>query len=266
MPAAKINGINIEYTVTGHDEPLVMIMGLSASQSLWEPQVKIFKNLYQVITFDNRGAGKSDKPAGPYSIKMLVDDTIGLMDHLGIIKANILGISMGGMIAQEMAISYPQRVNKLILGCTYACIDGLSSGPTPKLAQIARLPPSKVGMAFLNLAYNKPFYRLSILFRALVRSKFSNHAGKTDSRDGFTGQVQACMKHNTLNRLPLIKAHTLVIVGSKDRVIKPSSSEVISKLIPGSKLVIVKNGSHCFSAEMKNEFNKEVLSFLKHSQ
>lgn len=262
MSTVKVNGINIEYTVIGQGEPLVMIMGLGASQSLWEPQIAVFKQHYQLITFDNRGAGKSDKQNRPNNIKTMAGDAIGLMNHLGLAKANILGVSMGGMIAQELAINYPDRVSKLILACTYACVDRPDSGTTQEVVQMAKLPLSKIGIGFINLAYNKPLYRLFIILKIMIRSKFRNHSDKTGGKDGFMGQIEACLKHNTLDKLSLIKATTLVITGSKDRVIKPSSSEVIARLIPNAKLVIIKNGSHSFHAEMKKVFNQAVLNFL----
>lgn len=96
MPSAKVNGISIDYKVEGQGEPLVMIMGLGGARSSWRSQTGFFKKYYRTVTFDNRGVGKSDKPAGPYTIRMMADDTIGLMDHLSIEKAHVLGVSMGG--------------------------------------------------------------------------------------------------------------------------------------------------------------------------
>jgi pimeloyl-ACP methyl ester carboxylesterase len=92
MPKANVNGINISYRVEGQGDPLVMIMGLGSAQNNWRFQIGSFKKYYRTITFDNRGIGKSDKPTGPYTIKMMADDIIGLMDHLGIEKAHILGV------------------------------------------------------------------------------------------------------------------------------------------------------------------------------
>jgi pimeloyl-ACP methyl ester carboxylesterase len=105
-------------------------MGLATDKNRWTAGVYFFKKYYKIVTFDNRGVGESDKPAGPYTTKMMADDTVGLMDHLGIKKANILGVSMGGMIALEIAINYPEKVSKLVLGCTFACDDGALNGET----------------------------------------------------------------------------------------------------------------------------------------
>lgn len=258
MPIAKLNGININYKDEGQGEPLVMIAGFTANRSIWMPQVPFFKKHYRVITFDNRGVGKSDKPQGPYSTKMMADDTVRLMDHLGVEKAHIMGVSMGGMIAQELAINYPQRVMKLVLACTYACQDE-TSGDTTEQAKLSQLTPEKMASAMVRLAFNKPLYRFTFGLLARVQTKFMGASGRV----GIAGQREACRKHDTLERLQLITAPTLVIVGTKDGIIKPISSEVIAGKIPSAKLVKVEGGSHVFSLEMKNVFNREMLNFLK---
>ena len=258
MPLAKLNGVNINYRMEGEGEPLVMIMGFSATRSGWIRQIPFFRKHYRVVTFDNRGAGKSDKPSGPYSTRMMADDTLGLMDLLAIEKAHIMGASMGGMIAQELAINYPQRVMKLILACTYASQDE-TSGDTLEQAKFLQLTPGEKASATIGLAFNKPFYRFMFGLLARIQTTF----GDTSGAAGITAQSEACLKHNTLDRLPLIAAPTLVIVGTGDRIIKPVSSEVIAGRIPDAKLVRVEEGSHCFPFEMKNEFNREVLNFLK---
>jgi 3-oxoadipate enol-lactonase len=258
MPVAKSNGINIDYKVQGQGEPLVMIMGLGFDKSGWQSQVGFLGRHFQVVTFDNRGSGKSDKPAGPYSTSMMADDTVGFMDYLHIDKANILGVSMGGMIAQELAIKYPQRVRKLILGCTFATHDD-KSGETPEWDKAIDLCKQGKFSPMVNLLFDKPLRR--IIFTPLI-SILSRRMGTAGSL-AFSAQWEACLKHQTLERLALIKAPTLVIVGSNDRVIKPTSSEVLAKMIPGAKLVKIENGSHTFTIEMSAKFNGEVLNFLK---
>jgi pimeloyl-ACP methyl ester carboxylesterase len=258
MPLAMLNGINISYQVEGQGEPLVMIMGFTAGRIGWMPQIRFFRKYYRVITFDNRGAGKSDKPPGPYSTKMMADDTVKLMDLLRIEKAHIMGLSMGGMIAQELAINYPQRVMKLVLAATYACQDETSGG-TLEQAKFLHLTPEKKVGAMVRLAFNRPLYRFTFGLLARVQTRFTG----ASSRVGITGQSEACLKHDTLDRLSSITAPTLVIVGTGDRIIKPVSSEVIAGKIPNAKLVKVEGGSHYFSFEMKNMFNREVLNFLK---
>jgi pimeloyl-ACP methyl ester carboxylesterase len=234
-----------------------MIMGFTASRSGWMSQIPFFKKYFRVITFDNRGAGKSGKPPGPYSTKIMADDTIKLMDYLGIGKAHIMGASMGGMIAQELAINHPERVIKLVLACTYAR-PAEPSEITPEQAGLAQLTDRKMANALVGMAFNRPLYRITFGLLDRIQTKFIGAAGMV----GITGQRAACASHNTLDRLQSITAPTLVIVGSEDRIINPVSSEVIAGKIPGARLVKVEGGSHSFSLEMKKVFNRIVLNFL----
>jgi pimeloyl-ACP methyl ester carboxylesterase len=258
MPIAAVNGIEISYKIDGQGYPLVMIMGYSSPRSGWSSQVPFFKKHFQVITFDNRGVGKSIKPAGPYTTRMMANDTVALMDHLGIKKAHIVGGSMGGMIAQELAINYPERVSKLVLACTYCCKQG-QSGDTKEQAELTKLPPKKMPAAMARLAYNKPFFKFMVGTMAGIQLNFVSAAANV----GIQGQTAACFNHNTLDRLSAIKAPTMVIVGTEDHLITPTSSDVIAQHIPGATLMKVEGGSHMFFMENKKEFNKTVLDFLK---
>ena len=258
MPIITANGIKINYKVEGSGEPLVMIMGFSSPRSGWASQIPFFKKHFKVVTFDNRGVGKSDKPEGPYSIRMLADDTVKLMDFLEIKKARILGASMGGMIAQELAINYPERVSKLVLACTFAGKND-AGGDTAEQAELLKLSPRKMAARMARLAVNKPVNRFIIGNLAMIMSIFS---GKSVNI-GIGGQAAACNSHNTLDRLASISAPTLVIVGTKDRIIEPTSSDVIAKKIPGATLIKVEGGSHIFFMENKAIFNQKVFDFLK---
>jgi 3-oxoadipate enol-lactonase len=261
MPVARVNGINLDYSVTGQGEPLIMIMGMGFGQKGWRFQTGFFGNYFKVITFDNRGSGKSDKPEGPYSTKMMAEDTIGLMDYLHIDKAHILGISLGGMIAQEMALNYPQRINRLVLGCTLCKEDREASGETPEFKNALKSGLQGEYGPMFNLLLNK---RLTKLFFVPVMKRAMRKTG-TAGTTGLAGQYQAGAKHNTADRLHLIKAPTLVIAGTDDRVIRPGSSRVISGLIPGSKLVMIEKGSHTLFVENRGRLNRGVLDFLKSS-
>lgn len=258
MPIAALNGININYKVDGEGEPLVMIMGFGSPLKTGMNQVPFFKKHYRVITFDNRGVGKSDKPQGPYSTKMMADDTAKLMDYLSIEKAHILGVSMGGMIAQELAINHPQKIQKLILACTYAGGQDVVNQNDEELAQ-ALQQNQNMPAIMIDRSFNKPLYKFFFgLFAKMPMRSFG-----AEEMAGFAGQSAACAKHDTLERLQLIKAPTLVIAGSKDRLINPGSSKVIASKIPNAKLVKIEGGSHSFFIEMKKEFNREVFNFLK---
>ncbi len=259
MPVANVNGININYTIAGHGKPLVMITGLGIDQSTWKPQVSAFKEHYQVITFDNRGVGKSDKPEGPYSPRMMAEDTVQLMDFLKIEKANILGYSMGGLIAQEIAINYPERITKLVLGSTWCCQDDGANGVTPNLLEAAKLPPRQGFNRLIDSCFNRLFYRFIIV----PFIKFQARRMKEAEIKGLERQVECIKGYDSLDRLPLIKAPTLIVTGTKDRVIKHESSDTISQKIPDARLVKIKNGSHVVCMEKSKVFNKEVLEFLQ---
>ena len=258
MPIVKINNISVSYEVQGKGNPLVLIAGLGGGKSGWRYHSKFLKKYYQVITFDNRGAGESEKPKGPYSIKQMADDTVALMDHLGIRQAHILGVSMGGTVAQEVAINYPERTLKLILGCTYASHDA-TNGRTPEWDNAINAFIKNGTTPSITLVLNKPLYRILGFF--LVKRQYS---GMNESaKAGFAAQSEAAIKHNTLDRLPFIKAPTLVLVGTGDKAIRPSSSRTLARLIPNAKLVEINNGSHGFSMENRGKFSQEVFNFLK---
>ena len=123
MPRARVGDIGIHYEVQGGGEPLVLVMGLGSNLAGWMFQLLEFSRRYRVITFDNRGVGRTDAPDAAYSIEMMAGDTVGLMDALEIESAHVLGISMGGFIAQEIAIRFPERVRSLVLAATGTHVD-----------------------------------------------------------------------------------------------------------------------------------------------
>jgi len=254
MPKAHVNEVKLHYRVHGKGEPLVMIAGWGTDLRAWNFQLPAFRKYFRVVAFDNRGVGKSDRPSGPYSMKLMAADVIGLMDFLHIGAAHILGVSMGGMIAQEVAINYPERVLKLVLGCTFA-IQGHGCGQTEEHSKQAGQDLKQLKLTLASLANNNPVGRiLAVLWLQLMSRSWAA---------GFESQGAAIKGHDTSDRLHLIESPTLVIAGTKDRVIRPSSSQFIASKIPGARLVMIENGSHSMSLENRGEFNKAVLSFLR---
>ena len=268
MPKAHVNGINIFYKVQGSGEPLILIMGLGGECGDWVLQSRAFKKDYRVITFDNRGVGKSDKPVEPYTTNTMTDDIVGLMDYLEIDKAHILGVSLGGMIAQEVAIRHPERVRKLILASTSAGRDE-NGGHSPGLLRAMGLREGfpdediksvDIGKVMTSLnahAFSGGAIKLMAVPYCWVR-------GKLFGIEGLKGQFEAAMTHSTLDRLHLIKAPTLVITGTEDRIVSPSSSDTLASRIPNARLVKIEGGSHTLVAEKRGRFNREVLDFLAH--
>jgi 3-oxoadipate enol-lactonase len=267
MPEANVNGIRLFYKVQGQGEALVLIPGMGADHSSWFRQLPTFKRHYNAITFDPRSIGKSSRPEEPYSFKALADDVVGLMDHLGIRRAHILGQSLGGLVAQEVAIDYPDRVLKLVL--VSSTVAGGDTNPTnPALMEalgyaegtteidFSKVDTRKTMHVVIGLSFNKRLYRKAMQF-------LSRFFVKLEMFDGLWDQLRAISGHNTVDRLHLIKAQTLVITGAEDRIVSPHSSELLAGKIPNAKLVMVKDGSHGFNVEMTSRFNREVLDFLK---
>jgi len=269
MPEAQVNGINIHYRVQGRGEPLVLLMGLGGECGDWILQVCAFKKYYRVITFDNRGVGKSDKPSESYTVKTMADDAVGLMEHLGIGKAHILGVSMGGMIAQEVAITHPERVRKLILVSTTAGRDE-KGGHSPELLRAMGLKEdfsdedirsADIGKVMTSLnshAFSSGAIKTVAVPFCWVRTKLFGIKG-------VKGQFEAVMTHSTLDRLHTIKAPTLVIAGTEDRIVPSRSSDLLANRIPNARLVKIEGGSHTLLAEKRGRFNREVLDFLRGS-
>ncbi|HUI72462.1 MAG TPA: alpha/beta fold hydrolase [Spirochaetia bacterium] len=253
MPFAKVNGIHLHYRVSGKGEPLVLIAGWGTDSRTWAFQLLPFQKSFLVVRFDNRGVGRSDKPQGPYTMKVMAADVIGLMDHLGIGAANVVGLSMGGMIAQEVAINYPDRVLKLVLGSTFACQRN-GSGPTAECARHAGGDARQFRLALASLAGKRSLGRLVVLAMIRLLSSYG--------MEGFKSQGAAIREHDTSDRLHLIQCPTLVIAGTRDRVIRPSSSEFIVSRLPRGSLKMIENGSHSISSENRREFNDAVLGFL----
>ncbi len=269
MPKANVNGINLFYKVQGQGEPLVMIQGYSGGHDGWFFQTRVFKKHYKTITFDPRGIGKSDKPAEPYTVRTMADDVIKLMDHLNIEKAHVLGISLGGIVAQELAINYPQRLMKLVLASTTTGEEN-TDDIHPELLQALGVEAGATELdgesvdfikamdTIINLAFSKKLYRILLLPMAKLQMK-------RVGIEGHRRQMEAVSGHSTLDRLHLIEAPTLVITGTADRIVSPRSSETIASRLPDAKLVMIEGGSHAMLIEMRGRFNKEILDFLRNT-
>lgn len=243
MPNVRANGIDIYYEIHGQGGPLVMVIGLSANVDWWEPAIiERLSRRYRLLLFDNRGAGRTEKPDMPYTISLMAQDTAALMALLGIERAHILGVSMGGMIAQEFALQYPDRVNKLILACT-SCGGKESVSASPE------------ELAFFMRREGSPEEIKRRLFRILFPEEFiASHAGELERfwerilkapipQEAFFRQLGAIQTFSSCGRLAQIQAPTLVMTGNRDVLIPPQNSEILARKIPDARLEIF---SLCF--------------------
>jgi pimeloyl-ACP methyl ester carboxylesterase len=267
MATAKVGDVNIYYESQGDGEALLLIMGYGAYSAMWGLQIPSFSQEYRVISFDNRGTGQSDKPDTPYTIKMMADDARGLLDAIGIDSAHVCGVSMGGMIAQELALNYPDRVKSLILGCTF-CGGAKAVPPAPEvqalLAGIGELPLEEQARVMMPLLWTQEFIDknpVAVEIYVAITLKYPTPA------HGFARQAEAIMFHDTYERLPQIAAPTLVITGDADRIIPADNSKILASRIPNAELVVLKNAGHGFFGELVEETNGIILNFLgRHSK
>ena len=261
MPIAESNGINIFYETYGEGEPVVLIAGLGSPMLSWETQIPIYSEKYKVIAFDNRGIGKSDITEPGFTISDMADDVIGLLDHLKIEKAKFIGKSMGGMITQRIGINHPERVNKLVIGCSAASRDDVGN----LLLEGGREVASKAGMKAVwvtGLFYG--YTRGYIEDNIDIIKGFLNEMPDHDEQllKGYMGQSKACEGHYSLEEIDSIKAPTLVMYGDKDLIMSPKKSLEMAEKIPGCRLEGFKDVGHGFWREKQEDVDKLVLEFL----
>jgi pimeloyl-ACP methyl ester carboxylesterase len=265
MPIQKVGDVNLNYDIYGAGAPLLMIMGLGASSAAWDPElVKDLSRAYRAITFDNRGTGQSDKPDAPYSIEMFADDAAGLLDKLNVPRAHIFGVSMGGMIAQEFALRHPARTATLTLGCTTA--GGTHAvPPPPESLKILTAPregvsPAEVIRRGWPLGYTPKYIAEN---RATLEAAIPRLLKYPTPPFAFQRQLEGTYTLKTYDRLPAIKAPTLVVTGAEDVLIPAKNSEIIAARIPGAKLHIIAGVGHAFMSQGRAEFLKVFEPFLK---
>jgi 3-oxoadipate enol-lactonase len=265
MPTVRVRGVNLYYESHGGGEPLLMMMGLGGSALAWEPAlIADLARAFRPIVYDNRGTGRSDKPNEEYLIEGLAADAAALLDALGLARAHIFGVSMGGMVAQEFALHYPARVQTLTLGCTTA--GGRNAVPAPP-ASMAILMAPRNGLSDADLIRRAwplnytPAYLQSHgaeLEQAIVRV-----LAYPTPAFAYKRQLDATFKVKTYDRLPEIKAPTLVISGDGDALMPARNSEIIAGRIPGAQVRLIPNASHLFFNQEREAFVAALVPFLK---
>ena len=263
MPKTKINNIDIYYEVHGAGEPLLLIMGLGANATAWVLQIEEFSKHYTVIAFDNRDSGRSEKMTGSYSMRQMASDAIGLLDELSIGTAHVFGMSMGGMIAQELILHYPDRVRSLVLGGTMAGgPQAVMPGPQfiAEWISVASLPLEQKIEAGLRFLYSDEFiaeHKERLLDRALTNSHL------IAPPNALQRQIMAVMGYNVHERLHEIDAPTLVLTGTDDKIVPSANSKILANGIPAAGLVEYECAGHGFIVEKAQETNSQVLDFLR---
>lgn len=262
MPEYKGSDVTLYYESHGEGFPLLMIRGLGSNADHWYAQTPAFSKTYRVITFDNRGIARSACPAGSFSVRMMADDTLALMDHLGLEQAHLLGLSMGGMIAQELVLKQPNRVKGLILVCTHC-------GGENQLRPSADLETLFKEMVFVGsdeakiAAAPTLFDTTTLSERPEVAQQYAQVSLKHPAGpEILIRQWEAVLGHDTYERLPEIKAPTLVLTGELDVLIPPENSEILARQIPNAALMKIPGGGHQILVEQPEACNRAIIEFL----
>lgn len=267
MPKVHANGIDIYYETHGAGDPLVLISGLGYDQWMWHKMAPGLARHCQVLTFDNRGVGQTDKPAGPYTAQMLADDTAGLLEALDIPQAAVMGHSMGGFVAQALALGRPGMVRKLILSATNF------GGPR-------HVPVTQEALAVLTDMQSDPIERLRrgiVISTApgfaeahpeIIEEWLNYRIAHPIDPAGYQAQMaiglallaeEACFEHKLKN----VQAPTLILFGEHDKVVPPGNADLLAREIPNNTVKILPNAGHFFPFEVPDEAAAAVVAFLK---
>ena len=264
MPTADLGDVRIHYQRRGEGPPVLGIMGFGLDQRFWAGQIPVVTATHSFVTFDNRGLGRSSGGTPPASISDMAGDAVGLLDHLGIEDAVVFGVSMGGAIAQRIALDHPRRVSALILGMTWARpIEFMrrQHGAVEVLLR-AGAPETFIDATLVRM-FTPLFFELGRdSIDRMMASFFATGAPELADREVLLAQLDAIDKHDCLFELGTISVPTLVLGGRADTMVPFFASEEIAAAIPGAELVAFDTGHACMVEEMP-EFNERVSEFLK---
>lgn len=257
MPAVHTNGITIHYETAGQGDPLLLLHGLGSRSEDWALQFPAFAQRYYVIAPDMRGHGRSTKPPGPYSVPMMAADVTGMLDALDIPAAHIVGLSMGGMIAFQMAVDSPERVRSMIIVNSGPALVASSFGDRLRIRQrllLAQLfGPARTGVFLSKRLFPKPD-------QEGLRAHFIEQWA-TNDRDAYLAALRALVGWSVFDRVDAIRCPVLVISGDRDYTPLELKRQYTT-LIPGARLIIIEDSGHATPVDQAAEFNTRVLSFM----
>ena len=265
MPKVKVNDININYEIYGDGVPLIMISGLESNISWWgRSLLHKISDHFKVIVFDNRGTGMTDSPDKDFTIKTLVNDTIGLMDALKIERAHIFAHSMGGRIAQGLTLNYPARIMKLIL-CSASCGRSNYIPVSSEVTEILQAPrkdlsPEKIAENMLSIFYTEEFLKSH---PKILELSIKNMTSIQTSNKSYNRQLKAIGDFDLCDKLKNINKLTCVMHGTKDRLVPFQNGEILAKMIPKAQLIVFNNSAHVPFVEERDKFLDSLINFLE---
>jgi pimeloyl-ACP methyl ester carboxylesterase len=262
VPRASANGIDLFYERWGEGPRLLFLNGSGSSIATSELLIKMFTSDFEVRVHDQRGLGDSEIPPGPYSMADYAADAAALLDHAGWDRARVVGVSFGGMVAQELAVTWPERVERLALLCTSPGGRGGASYPLHELAQLPAAQRDRIGLELLDSRFTAAWIAAHPRDRALAEMMAARRGiPKTaDQLRGEALQLEARRRHDVSDRLKRITCPTLVACGRFDAIAPPANGEAIAARVPDADLRVY-DGGHAFFAQDPAAL-PDVLAFL----
>jgi 3-oxoadipate enol-lactonase len=257
----KANGIRMNYELSGKKSAPVVVLSHSLSSNLlmWNPQIDALNLYFQVLRSDTRGHGATDAPSGSYTLELLAEDVIGLLDALGLDRVHFVGLSMGGMIGQCLVLNHPHRLKSLVL-CDTASIVPAEAQPVwqERLDKVRKKGMEALSEETMERWFTPAFLRQNPPMVKLIREQIL-----ATPVPGYIGCGEAIRRLNYLDSISAIKIPTLIMVGEDDPGTPVSASEAIHERITGSKLVVLPSARHLSNVEQTDQFNGALLKFLK---
>jgi len=254
--------MKIAWDRRGNGAPLLLIHGLGYARWGWEPVLPELAEQFDVILFDNRGIGESDAPPGPYTVAEMAADAVQVLDEAGVARAHVVGTSLGGMIAQELALAYPERVDRLVLACTTP--GGQKAHPMPQvtvalMAEAATLEPAVALRRFVENALAPATVEAH---PEIVEQIMAHRLATAQQPAAWAAQASAGATFDAYDRLGALAAPTLVQHGDEDVVVDPRNADLLVELLPDARLERVPGG-HLFFWEAPEQFVSSVSGFLE---
>lgn len=264
----QVNGIDLFYTLEGssENEPLLLIPGFNSDSSTWAAIIPLLVEQYRVLRFDNRGIGQSSAPDSPYSIKQMAEDAAALLNYLSISQVNVAGSSMGGQIAQELALAHPEKIKSLIILSSWASRDDKFNSLIEMFGDLAqKLEGTLYQKVLLPWLFTDAFYSTPRAMEQLINLIENQPFPPTPH--GLYHQSRAILSSDTSDRLADIHCPTLVVVGKEDLLTPIKFSQQLAQGIPQAELAILEHGGHALVVESADAVVKVMVDFLaKHRQ
>jgi len=264
MPYCRCEEIDLYYEIHGEGPTLLLVAGLGGGSWSWYGQVPYFRERYRTIVFDNRGAGRSSMPPGPYQMREFAEDARCLLDHLGVETAFLLGLSMGGMIVQELALMLPHRVRAVFLGCTHAG-GSLRVPPAPAVMEVllnnAGLTQKEIIEKNVPLFFSeacrqeRPDLIAGYCAAQLSAPEQPAHA--------FHAQLAAIGSFDASTRLMKLDIPAMIVSGSEDVLIPPENSKSLAEKLPQAEMIVIPGAGHALHAECRETLNQLADEFFK---